>query len=285
MSAVRDEASVQLLTLESGTGAFLDGALYEPATSDVAATPMVIHLHGKGGNFYTGPGRFVPLLTRGRGIAHLSINFDCHDLGYVSYYPHAEADGVRMRGGMWERIADGWKDVAGAVAFARARGHDRVFLAGHSSGGFYAADFAAGHGPIDGVVLLSPVVTFRSYLRTWFPDPSALEATAGRARNMVDTGVGHYLIPLCASYYGISAESLLERVGLPEDHLEQRLREIDCPLLLVWGEAESRNRLWSEIYERMDARATSRLTIPGAGHHYAGAEQRVADAIAAFVSP
>lgn len=278
MSAARDEAGVTLLTLESGTGALLDAVLYEPASGDV---PLVIHLHGKGGNFYTGPGRFIPLLTRDRALAHLAINFDCHDLGYVSYYPHASDE---PRGGMWERIADGWQDVAAAVAFARARGYSRIFLSGHSSGGFYAADYAAGHVGLDGVVLLSPVVTFHSYLRTWFPDPSALEATAARARDLDDTGVGHYLIPLGASYYAISARSLRERVSLPPDHLEQRLREVECPVLLLWGEAESRHRLWLEIYERLAAPRARCVTIPGAGHHYAGAEQRVADALAAFVS-
>jgi pimeloyl-ACP methyl ester carboxylesterase len=283
MTAIRDEAPATLLTFQSATGALLDAALYEPPGGDAAATPLVIHLHGKGGNFYTGPSRFLPLLTRDHDIAHLAINFDCHDLGYVAYYPHT-ATGPEMRGGMWERIADGWQDVAAAVALARARGYVRVYLSGHSSGGFYAADYAADHGPLDGVILLSPVVTFQSFLRTWFPDPAALEATAERARNMVDTGVGHYLIPLCASYYGISAASLLERLALPQDQLEQRLRGIDCPLLFLWGEAESRHRLWQEIYERVASPRTRRLTIPDAGHHYVGVEQRVADALAAFVS-
>jgi len=284
VSAVRDEALVRLLTLESETGALLDCALHEPAAGDVASTPVVIHLHGKGGNFYTGPCRFVPLLTRGQDVAHLSINFDCHDLGYIPYYLHADAEGGRVRGGMWERIAEGWQAVAAAVAFARERGHRRIFLSGHSAGGFYAADYAAGHGPLDGVILLSPVVTFQSFLRTWFPDRSALEATAERARDMVDTGVGHYLIPLCAPYFGISAESLLERVQLPADHLEQRLRRIDCPILFLWGEAESRHQLWGEIYDRLESPVKTRLTIPGAGHHYSGAEQRVADAVVAFVN-
>ncbi len=282
MTAIRDEAPTTLLTFESETGRLLDAVLYEPQGEDV---PLVIHLHGKGGNFYTGPGRFLPLLTRDRDIAHLAINFDCHDLGYVAYYPHPAADGPDMRGGMWERIADGWRDVAAAVALARARGYRRVYLSGHSSGGFYAADYAAGHGSVDGVILLSPVVTFQSYLRTWFPDPYALEATAERARNLVDTGVGHYLIPLCASYFGISAASLLERLSLPPDHLEQRLHDIDCPLLFVWGQAESRQRLWREIYERVASPRTQCVEIPDAGHHYAGAEQRVADALVAFVSP
>jgi pimeloyl-ACP methyl ester carboxylesterase len=284
VSVVRDEAVVTLLTFESATGALLDAVLYERPGGDAASTPLVIHLHGKGGNFYSGPGRFIPLLTRDHDLAHLAINFDCHDLGYVTYYPHPPADGPDMRGGMWERIADGWQDVAGAVALARARGYRKLYLSGHSSGGFYAADYAARHEGLDGVILLSPVVTFQSFLRTWFPDPFALEATAERARNMADTGVGHYLIPLCASYYGISAHSLLERVSLPPDHLEQRLRSVACPLLLLWGEAESRHRLWAEIYARVAAPGMRSVTIPGAGHHYAGAEQSVADALVAFVS-
>jgi hypothetical protein len=81
MTTVRDEAAVTLLTFESATGALLDAVLYEPRGGEVATTPLVIHLHGKGGNFYTGPGRFIPLLTRDHDVAHLAINFDCHDLG------------------------------------------------------------------------------------------------------------------------------------------------------------------------------------------------------------
>lgn len=280
VGAARHDDRVRLVTLEGDGGALVDGALYE-AGGEPAATPIVVHLHGKGGNFYSGPGRFVPLLTAGQPIAHLAVNGVCHDLGWMPYYPQRQ-DGP-PRGGMWERIAEGRADVAAAVAFARELGHRQVFLCGHSSGGFYATEHAVVDEEIAGLILLSPVVTFQSFLRTWFPDPAALAATERRARDMVDTGVGHYLIPLAQPYFAISAASLVERLDLPADQWERQLARVTAPTLLLWGEAESRHALWAAIHER-SAPSADKVTLPDAGHHYTGAEQAVADAVCAFVA-
>jgi len=59
---------VQLVTAVNEDGLELDAALYEVPRS-VAA---VVHVHGKGGNFYSGPGRFIPEMTADVPISHLA---------------------------------------------------------------------------------------------------------------------------------------------------------------------------------------------------------------------
>ena len=164
------ESRVRLIRIDGAGEVPIDGALAEPANGTAVAA--VVHLHGKGGNFYTGPGRFIPDRTPAYPIVHLSINMHCHDLAYTRYdipSPDFTTDDVPTDGGFWERISQGHLDVAAAVEFLRAQGHERVFLSGHSSGGFYAVDYAARDDRIAGVALLSPLTSNRTGLPRWFP--------------------------------------------------------------------------------------------------------------------
>lgn len=279
------DSRVRLVRIE-GTGDMpIDGALTEPAGGSVVAA--VVHLHGKGGNFYSGPGRFIPDRTRTYPITHLSINMHCHDLAYTRYdipSPDFTTADVPTEGGFWERISRGHLDVAAAVEFLRAQGHQRVFLSGHSSGGFYAVDYASRDDQIAGVSLLSPLTSNRTALPRWFPGEGELDDALERARGMVAEGRGRHLIPLTSWYYAISAQALLERAADSDDGWEQRLATLSCPAAMIWGEAESRHAMWTQIARRIGRPDIGTLSLPDCEHHFVGFEQEVATAVADFVT-
>jgi pimeloyl-ACP methyl ester carboxylesterase len=278
--------AVELVRLTTTDNHPLDAALITPQTARPDAA--ILHLHGKGGNFYTGPSRFVPELTKDRPIAHLALNMRCHDLGYTRYgraSPDFMTADVPVAGGFWEKISAGHQDVAAAVEFLRDRGYTRIFISGHSSGGYYAVDYAARDSTVAGLALLSPLTTNRTALARWFSGPGELDDALVRAHELISMGRGNHLIPLRSWYYAISAESLVERVADPEDKWESELARLECPVLLLWGDSESRHELWSAIADRVQLAGLERLILPGAEHHYAGFEQQVARAIAGFVVP
>lgn len=276
-------ARVEIVDLDTDDGVRLTALVQHPAEAPWAG---VVHLHGKGGRATTGPGRFLPRLGVGRGIVHLALDMRCSGLGYTRYdVPSADFSGgeVPVAGGWWERIADGHRDVAAAVAHLRAAGCPRVFVAGHSSGGFYAADYAARDPDVAGRIFLSPLLSNRTALPVWFPEPGAQEAALARARALVAEDRGHHVIPLRAWYYGISAASLLERAAEPEDAWDRAVAASSAPVLLLWGGAESRDAAWRRAFDAVPAEDKRMVVIPGAEHHFVGAERQVADAVRAFL--
>jgi pimeloyl-ACP methyl ester carboxylesterase len=275
---------VRLVRYRGATGADLDGVLWEPRAGEPRAA--ILHLHGKGGNFYSSTGRFIPELTRREPLTHLAVNMTCHDLGYTRedrYMLSAPQDAERVAGGMWERISDGRADVAAAVQVLRSLGHETVFLAGHSSGGFYAAQYAADDPEIAGRVLLSPLTSNQSAFPRWFPNDEERDTTLARARQLVAAGWGHELIPLRSWYFGVSAHSLLERASEPVDHFETALGASRTPVLMIWGSGEDRHDLWSSMYDRCTVPDKECLVLPTADHYYRGHEQSIAAALAGFV--
>jgi pimeloyl-ACP methyl ester carboxylesterase len=170
--------AAQLVSIDTVDGVQLDGLLTEPEERRAG----IVYLHGKGCNFYSGPGRFVPERSRLEDVCHLSINMRCHDLGYTRTdialdmpMPAGQDDPPPVGGGMWEVLADGHKDVGAAVTFLRERGYDKVFVAGHSSGGFYAVDYCARDRDIAGRILLSPLTSNKTPFRLWFAEDGGLE--------------------------------------------------------------------------------------------------------------
>ena len=273
---------MELVTLRTDDGLALDAALYQP-DDPVAA---VVHLHGKGGNFYSGPGRFIPELTAKERILHLSVNMRCHDLAYTRY-DVADAElsaSVTVAGGMWERLDDGFRDVAAAVGFLRRAGHDRIFIAGHSSGGFYTADYCGRFpGEAAGRLLLSPLTANATAFERWFPEEGERARALAQAEALVSEGHGHWLIPIRSWYFAVSAHSLLERAAEPEEAWAQALAACPSPVLFLWSDAEARDGLWQHELERFTAGPKRRVRLHGCDHQYHGSERPVAEAVAQFV--
>lgn len=142
----------------------LEGLLYQarPTPGDVA----ILHIHGRGGNFYTGPTRTVPRQHPDLGVVHLAINLRAHDLAYTVAGDLDPNDQVTYGAGgaMWERLSESVADVAAAVAFLKERGHSRVFAVAHSAGAITLAEYAAVHHGLSGRILLSPLTDARAGL-------------------------------------------------------------------------------------------------------------------------
>jgi pimeloyl-ACP methyl ester carboxylesterase len=257
----------------------LDGA-YRAADSSLA----LLHVHGKGGNFYSGPSYFLPEHTRSRPMAHLAMNMRCHDLGYTRWDTYNLGPGERtaVSGGMWERIADGHLDLAAGVTFLRARGYERIVLIGHSSGGFYSVDYAAHDSEIAGRVLLSPLTSNRSAFPRWFPSKTDRNTAVEQARRLADAGYGHHLVTIPSWYFAVSADSLLERENEPEHYWWNALELSSAPVLIVWGLNEGRHRTWKEIYHQTSVPIKRKLVLPTSDHYYNGFEQQISHAVADF---
>jgi pimeloyl-ACP methyl ester carboxylesterase len=262
----------------------LAAAWYPPASDET--TVALLHLHGKGGNFYTGPALFLPQLDTSGELAHLALNMRSHDLGYTRYdvpMPDAHEGAIAVGGGMWERMSDGCPDVLAGMRWLRERGYSRVFLVGHSSGGYYAAQACAARADEPaGAVLLSTVISHKRHLSQWFPD-GGLEAAVAQATELVEAGEGRRLLPVAGWYYAISAASLLERLAEPDGIFERFLAATRGPVMFACGERETRVPYWRALYEALPPDRAHWLVLPGASHDYLGSESTLADEVLGFV--
>src|SRR5699024_9718096 len=132
-----------------------------------------------------------------------------------------------------------------------AIGCRQIFLVGHSAGCFYAAGYSAFDPDIQGLVLLSPLTSNKTNLRMWFPKDSDQEAATSRAQEMVAAGYGHHIIPLTAWYYGVSAETLIQRVNEPDGIWSRNLNTHRHPILVMWGGMESRGPIFRSLVEQL----------------------------------
>ncbi|HLI37552.1 MAG TPA: alpha/beta hydrolase, partial [Streptosporangiaceae bacterium] len=134
------------VTIPAGTAA-LDGLYYEPEPSGAAARGAVQLMHGNGGNFYTGPCRFLPPHLLQLGLACLSYNRQGHD---------TIACRAREPGGnAFQTVAQSVDDNEHARRYLARREHPDPVVIGHSNGGLLAARYVAGHPGTPALVLLS----------------------------------------------------------------------------------------------------------------------------------
>lgn len=254
-------------------GRMLYGAFY-PSSGATA----ILHLHGKGGNFTSGPSRFVPIKDAAGRLAHLSLNMACHDLGYTRYDVPWQEPGegdVAVGGGMWENISEGPIDVRAGIGWLEAKGFTRVILSGHSAGGFYAAQYGALHDSrVVGRIFMSPVISER-LLTTWFDGESGLDSALEEARSLVAQGAGHRILGMAWWYYGISATSLLERAQEPRDAFLSLARQSSSPVLFVIGGRETRRPAWEGVFEALPGEDKRLEVLEGSEHNYLGAEDLV----------
>lgn len=277
------DLDVTLVRLHADDGQFLDALRYPTPEADTRTA--VIHLHGKGSSFLGGPGRFMPPLWP--EVTHLALNMRCRDLAWTNAElpsPDFTEGDVPVAGGMWESISDGHRDVGAAVEHLYERGHDRIFISGHSSGGFYTADYCARDPRIAGRILISPLTGNGTAVKVWFPDEQSRARAVAEAERMVAEGRGHHLMVLPSWFYAMSATSILERAAEPEGVWLDAMNRSDSPVLMVWGTAESRDALWRQLGEQFTAPMTRCVTIEGAEHHFVGDERELTDIARRFVA-
>ncbi|MBY3555737.1 alpha/beta fold hydrolase [Modestobacter lapidis] len=264
-------------------GSPLHGVVQEPPSG--AAEAAVLHVHGKGGNFYSGPPRVLPPLIAPDRFVHLSLNLRCHDLAYSRL---GDAAGIApgpgaAYGGMWERLDEGAADLDAGVRWLHDHTGLPVVLVTHSAGGYFLGDYSVRRPPVAGRVFLSPLTSVRFPLSAWWPDDDQLRDVGRQAEEMVASGDGHLLIPVPSWYYAISAASLVERLHERPGRWLDGCNASDVPVLLAFGGAETRAAEWRSLFAQLTAPQKVMLELPGAGHSYDGAHRPLADAIAAFV--
>jgi dienelactone hydrolase len=122
-----DGVDLQFLAIHTIDDYRMDAALWQPKGAAPEATPLVINVHGSGGNFHSGgvTGFASPALAQ-NGYAALSINTRQHD-GYIYS----------------DNFYDIRKDIEAAVWTARALKYRSIVLHGFSLGSIQVQFYAA----------------------------------------------------------------------------------------------------------------------------------------------
>lgn len=279
-SATDVALTVRLVRLQTSDGIAIDGLRYDDGCPSEIG---VLHVHGKGSSFLTGPSRFVP--PRWPGVTHLALNMRFRDLAFTDAEgsPWAAAGAVPAGGGYWERISDGPLDLAAGARHLREFGCHHIVVVGHSSGGFYTARYGAQDQDIAARVLIGPLTGNRTAFSRWFGSDGQRDLALERAKAMVDDGRGHELIPLSTWYYAVSATSLLERASEPEGIWLESMNANPSPTLLVWGGLEDRDALWRGLFEGFTMARKEMKVIEGAEHHFVRYEDELVNVIRNFV--
>ncbi|WP_040801433.1 alpha/beta fold hydrolase [Nocardia higoensis] len=267
--------SAEIVTLRTSDGWDLDALLY-PASDPAGADTVLLHLHGKGATMLDIHARWLP--DQLPGVAHFALNMRCHALAY-----NTDRDDVPVAGGMYESLTDGEVDIAAAVEFLRAEGYRKIIMSGHSSGGYYAGVYTPEGEDIVGRIVLSPLTDNKVALGWWYPGEGELDSVLARARDLVEAGRPDELIPIDQWYWAISARSLLERAAQPDSEFWlERVNAQTSPVLMGWGATESRDGLWSGIYERLTMPKFNARMVDS-DHWYHGFEEQVTELVRKFV--
>ncbi|MBO0822196.1 MAG: alpha/beta fold hydrolase, partial [Nocardiopsaceae bacterium] len=216
----------------------LDGLWYPPPAGSREAGPReaVMLMHGNGGNFYSGPVRFLPPHLVPRGYACLAFNRRGHDtLTTRTREPEGNA---------FQTAAQSMADNVTAREAVAARGFGSPVVIGHSNGGLYAARHVADHPGVRALVLLSahcggPEMLARaSGLGLLAADRRA--ELENQARELIAAGQPRGLMLMPGWWYVTSAASYLDLARNVPRLLEAAAR-IRCPVLYLRGELEDRD--------------------------------------------
>jgi len=119
-------ATPRFLAIKAIDGFRVDAALWQPLDKPVAATTLIVGVHGSGGNFSGAPiGSISPLLAA-KGYGVLTISTRQHDKLINT-----------------DNIVEVRRDIEAAVYTARALGYTTLVLYGHSLGNIQVQYYAA----------------------------------------------------------------------------------------------------------------------------------------------
>jgi pimeloyl-ACP methyl ester carboxylesterase len=250
----------------------LDGLYYPPPG---AARGAVQLMHGNGGNFYTGPCRFLPPHLLPLGLACLSYNRRGHD-----------TVACRTRdpeGNAFQTTTQALADNEHAGAFLAGRGHPAPAVIGHSNGGLLAARHVADHPETPALVLLSAHCGGSEMLRRssalGLLGKDRIEEISARARELTAAGRAGELMLLPGWWYVTSAGSFADmEANLPR--LLDAAPHIRCPVLFLRGETEDAGLYPAEKFAACAPGPVEVVIVRSAGHFYAGAEQDVGQIVA-----
>lgn len=203
------DAAVELAVWLDGGRQF--GILSLPRAGTLAATAVIFP--NTGGNHHVGDGRmFVTLSRRLAGLGVAALRLDVSALG--------DSAGAKRQMSIPAIYSPGPRaDVSAAVDWMRARGFQRIVLAGVCSGAFLSLQAALVNRGVDGLVMAN-LVKFRwdraddamagAHLRSW----RGLLVAVFHPGNWVRLGRGELRVwPLLAGMSRLSRRRLAERVA------------------------------------------------------------------------
>ena len=266
--------SAGLVSIPAGP-ATVDGIYYLPAGARSAALLM----HGNGGNFYTGPCRFLPPHLTPMGLACLSYNRRGHDT--------VACRTREPEGNAFQTTQQAFEDNESARDFLAKRGFTSPVVIGHSNGGLLAAAHVAQHPDTPALVLLSAHCGGREMLERashlGLLGRGDLAQLSAQARALVAAGRAGELMLMPGWWYVTTAGSFADM----EDNLPRLLDlapAIRCPVLFLRGEQEDRDLYPAERFADAAGTSAEVLIVPGADHFYTGAEAWVGREVAQWLA-
>lgn len=134
--------------------------------SDSNKERIVVLIHGACMNFTTGISQFIPQLSASFNYYDfLSINTRAHDIGYI-VNSYREKDGWA-----WQTLDKNRYDLDAVFSYLHEAGYREIILCGHSWGGLIGLDYIQNFNDIiDGLILLSPTVSYKLLLEVNYRD-------------------------------------------------------------------------------------------------------------------
>jgi len=265
----------EIVSVETCDNVILHGAFYKGDPEK----PAVIILHGAAMNFYTGLGRFLPVILNHDGFTCLSANNRGHDFGTAP-----DSDKKPVLGLMREFFKDCVHDITAWINYLHLDGYKKIILLGHSQAIpkiLYSQNIRQ-YPEVSGLVLVSPPPSVSKMMRFLVSD-NYYERGLFRAKELKALDMEDQLIVLRGTGtmpWVFTPETFLSFYGpdTPADSGEL-IRKIFCPVLLVRGsldfEPVSRDLLDRMKTQAGNSKACKIAEIEGADHFYTRHEEEL----------
>jgi acetyl esterase/lipase len=275
--------AVALTRLRTRDGVWLDGIVVEPRRRRGTA---LVWVHGLGSVFASGQALIRELSTRlnAAGIGYFKFNTRGHDV--------VARQGRTLGGAAFEPFGKSVEDIRTVITFAARRGFRRVVLAGHSTGANKALYYAARARDrrLAGLMLLGPVSDVAGEIKR--VGARELRRRVAVAERLARRDA-RALVPRAWGFHGARRYVSLYKPGQVEDVFPYyrpharwtALRSVRLPVAAILGARdEFLDRPAPAVIDAfrrhaVHARSFTGVTVPGAGHGFAGRERALAEII------
>ncbi|MGH9089148.1 MAG: alpha/beta hydrolase [Acidimicrobiales bacterium] len=258
----------------------IDGMWFPSPAQPLRATAMLGH--GNGGNFYSGPVRFLPPHLVSRGIECFSFNRRGHEtLTTRTRAPEGNAYQTAAQAMEDSEVARAHVDERATAATAATAA---TVVIGHSNGGLYAARHVADHPGARALVLLSahlggPEMLRRGSELGLMAQDRGAELSA-EAHRLVDSGHPETLLLMPGWWYVVSAAAYLDMESDNIPRVVEAASRVECPVLYLRGELEDPEMYPAEEFAAAASVPVDVRIVPGADHFYSGREDEVGRMVA-----
>lgn len=248
--------------------------IYSVLYSDNRKEKVVILVHGACMNFMTGMSLFVPQMTNSFDkYDFLSVNTRAHDMGYITNV-YSEREGWA-----WQTLEKNRYDLEATVSYLHKNGYNEIIFCAHSWGGLICLDYLQNcNSNIEGIILLSPTVSYRLLLEVNFRD-SMLDVIQ-EAQKLISENKSNDIIATSekSPLPCISAKTIYEFYNSSFE-IEYALNKLNCRVDIIIGSLEHKKliKFGKEIAQKRNNIQTH--IIKGANHFYYGHEIDVVNII------